>query len=188
LKKYGYFLSGRCLIQVENEILHKIIDIGKDSAMLRKKFIQIIIVGAIVSLLVGNANGSTAVIRKCRDSYLIAKPLGHKTCVTHKHRGQIVITSPLFKRFIRIYSPRPKIVVVERPCVRHIAVNLSPTITVTRPKCTVEQTEATVWITNSNGSRTSVKLKKSGPGYLGPRGEWYPNMPTNEQLRMVYGF
>ena len=156
--------------------------------MLRKRLIQIIIVGAALPMLVGNANGSTVVIRKYRDSHLIAKPLGYKTRASHVHRKQIVITSPLFKRFIRIYPPRPKIVIVEKPRIRHIEVNLSPTITVTRPKCVVEQTEVIVWITNSNGSQTSVRLKKSGPGYLGPRGEWYPNMPTNEQLRVVYGF
>lgn len=159
--------------------------------MLRKRLIQIIIVGAVLLLLVGNANGSTVVIRKCRDSHRIAKPFGHRTRVSHVHhvhRKQIVVTSPFLKRFIRIYPPRPRIVVVERPRVRHIVVNSSPTVTVTRPGCIVERTEVTVWITNSNGSQTSVKLKKSGPGYLGPRGEWYRSMPTNEQLRMVYGF
>jgi len=156
--------------------------------MLRKRLIQIIIVGAALLMLVGNANGSTVVIRKYRDSHLIAKPLGHRTYIGHMHRRQVVITSPLFKRFIQIYPPRPKIVVVEKPRVKRIVVNLSPTITVTRPKCVVEQTEVIVWIANSNGSRTSVRLKKSGLGYLGPRGEWYPNMPTNEQLRVVYGF
>lgn len=156
--------------------------------MLRKRLIQIIIVGAALLLLVGNANGSTVVIRKCRDSHNIAKPLGHRTCTGHEYRRQIVITSPMFKRFIQIGPPRPRIVVVEKPRAKRIVVNLSPTITVTRPKWVVEQTEIIVWITNSNGSQTSVKLKKSGPGYLGPRGEWYSNMPTNEQLRVVYGF
>ena len=156
--------------------------------MPRKKFIQIIIVGVVLLLLVGNANGSTTVIQKHRSGILIAKPVGHRTRVTHMQRGQVVITSPLFNRFIRVYPSRPEIIVVERPRVRHIVVNLSPAITVARPKCVVEQSEVTVWITNSNGSQSSIRLTKSGPGYLGPRGEWYPSMPTNEQLRVVYGF
>ncbi len=46
----------------------------------------------------------------------------------------------------------------------------------------------TVWITNSNGSRTSVTLTREGPWYVGPRGEYYAGMPTNEQLRRAYGF
>jgi len=51
-----------------------------------------------------------------------------------------------------------------------------------------EQITVTVWITNSNGSRTPVKLRKVGPGYIGPKGEHYDNMPTVEQLKSLYGF
>jgi hypothetical protein len=70
--------------------------------------------------------------------------------------------------------------------VKHVVVEPRPTVTA--PVAVAEPATVTVWITNSNGSRTAVKLTKSGPGYLGPRGEWYPDMPTNEQLRVVYGF
>jgi hypothetical protein len=51
-----------------------------------------------------------------------------------------------------------------------------------------EQDTVTVWITNSNGSTIPVKLRKSGPGYIGPRGEHYAQMPSNEDLAKVYGF
>jgi len=51
-----------------------------------------------------------------------------------------------------------------------------------------EQDTVTVWITNSNGSTTPVKLRRSGPGYIGPRGEHYAQMPTSEDLAKVYGF
>ena len=51
-----------------------------------------------------------------------------------------------------------------------------------------EQDTVTVWITNSNGSTIPVKLRKSGPGYIGPRGEHYAQMPTSEDLAKVYGF
>lgn len=51
-----------------------------------------------------------------------------------------------------------------------------------------EQNVETVWITNSNGSQISVKLRKSGPGYVGPKGEYYPTLPTQDQLVSVYGF
>ncbi len=50
-----------------------------------------------------------------------------------------------------------------------------------------QQNIITVWITNSNGSQQPVKLTKDGPGYIGPRGERYPSMPTEEQLKQVYG-
>jgi hypothetical protein len=46
----------------------------------------------------------------------------------------------------------------------------------------------TVHVTNSNGSIIAVNLQRSGPGYIGPRGEYYPTLPTEDQLRPVYGF
>ena len=51
-----------------------------------------------------------------------------------------------------------------------------------------EQNVVTVWVTNSNGSQRPVRLRRDGPGYIGPRGERYPSTPSQEQLRMVYGF
>jgi len=50
------------------------------------------------------------------------------------------------------------------------------------------QNTVTVWITNSNGSKTPVQLRRSGPGYIGPRGEHYDQLPTAEELATVYGF
>ncbi|MCD6392720.1 MAG: hypothetical protein J7M40_04350 [Planctomycetes bacterium] len=51
-----------------------------------------------------------------------------------------------------------------------------------------EQNNVTVWITNSNGSQVPVRLRRDGPGYIGPRGERYPTLPTEAQLKPVYGF
>ncbi|MBN1354076.1 MAG: hypothetical protein JW994_05375 [Candidatus Omnitrophica bacterium] len=42
-------------------------------------------------------------------------------------------------------------------------------------------------IPNSNGSYTSVTLRKYGNGYLGPQGEYYPAHPTVEDLSVLYG-
>ena len=43
-------------------------------------------------------------------------------------------------------------------------------------------------VTNSNGSITPVTLTRQGGSYVGPRGEQYTSLPTEEQLRKVYGF
>ena len=51
-----------------------------------------------------------------------------------------------------------------------------------------EQQIVSVWITNSNGSKTEVKLRRSGPNYIGPKSETYTSMPTEDQLKSVYGF
>jgi hypothetical protein len=47
----------------------------------------------------------------------------------------------------------------------------------------------TVNITNSNGSISPVTLRKQGVVYIGPRGETYTTLPTEEQLKKAgYGF
>ena len=57
-----------------------------------------------------------------------------------------------------------------------------------RERIREEMNTVTVWVTNSNGSKIPVKLTKSGPNYIGPRGETYSSLPTQDQLRPVYGF
>jgi len=42
-------------------------------------------------------------------------------------------------------------------------------------------------IHNDNGSITPVTLKKKGDSYIGPKGERYDELPTEEQLKPVYG-
>ena len=58
-----------------------------------------------------------------------------------------------------------------------------------REKCREEGAEkVVVEVTNSNGSITPVELKKKGCAYIGPNGERYDELPSEEQLRPVYGF
>jgi hypothetical protein len=47
--------------------------------------------------------------------------------------------------------------------------------------------QAVVEIHNSNGSITPVKLKRKDGSYIGPKGERYQQLPTEEQLRPLYG-
>ena len=51
-----------------------------------------------------------------------------------------------------------------------------------------EVNTVTVNITNSNGSISQVKLRKQGTGYVGPKGEFYDHLPTEEELKPIYGF
>jgi hypothetical protein len=46
----------------------------------------------------------------------------------------------------------------------------------------------TVNVTNSNGSFTPVKLAKQGDNYVGPKGEVYDHLPSEAELKSVYGF
>ena len=52
----------------------------------------------------------------------------------------------------------------------------------------LEMNIVTVNVTNSNDSIIQVRLTKQGVGYVGPRGEYYDKLPTEDQLRPVYGF
>lgn len=58
-----------------------------------------------------------------------------------------------------------------------------------RGKCKERRGERIdVEVTNSNGSFTPVELRKKGCVYIGPKGEHYRELPSEEQLRLVYGF
>ncbi len=51
-----------------------------------------------------------------------------------------------------------------------------------------DQNTVTIWLTNPNGSQTPVRLTRNADGsYTGPKGERYQTMPTEEQLKPVYG-
>lgn len=43
-------------------------------------------------------------------------------------------------------------------------------------------------VTNSNGSITPVTLTRQGNLYVGPKGEQYTTLPSEDQLKSVYGF
>lgn len=57
-----------------------------------------------------------------------------------------------------------------------------------RASITNEMRYVTVNITNSNGSVSQVRLRKQGVGYVGTRGEYYNHLPSEEELRPIYGF
>jgi hypothetical protein len=62
----------------------------------------------------------------------------------------------------------------------------APESTASQPR--QEMNTVTVNITNSNGSVSQVRLRKQGVGYVGPRGEYYDHLPTDEELKPIYGF
>ena len=45
-----------------------------------------------------------------------------------------------------------------------------------------------IQVHNSNGSITPVEVEKRGDIFIGPKGEQYEQLPTEEQLKPVYGF
>jgi len=61
-------------------------------------------------------------------------------------------------------------------------------VVVAQPPTEVDAQDAvTVNVPNSNGSYTAVVLKRSGNGFVGPQGEFYTQVPTTDQLKVMYG-
>lgn len=59
---------------------------------------------------------------------------------------------------------------------------------ITAPAGTSQETDSiTVNIPNNRGGYTAVTLKKSGNGFIGPQGEYYPEFPKVAQLVIIYG-
>jgi len=71
--------------------------------------------------------------------------------------------------------PEPATVVVAQPAA--VAV----------PSTTYSGDTVTVNVPNSAGGYTSVVLKRSGNGYVGPQGEYYDQVPGTAQLQAMYG-
>jgi hypothetical protein len=49
------------------------------------------------------------------------------------------------------------------------------------------QNEFTVNVPNDHGGFTAVVIKRSGNGFTGPQGEYYPEFPKVFQLQIMYG-
>jgi uncharacterized protein YcfJ len=50
-----------------------------------------------------------------------------------------------------------------------------------------EEDEVVIQIRNNNGSETPVVLKRKSGTYFGPEGEQYDRLPTEQQLKPIYG-
>lgn len=113
----------------------------------------------------------------------------HRTTVVHAPHSRRIICGPLGTRpWARrpLGHPMPwryrTRAVHRHPCTRR------PIPTATKLVIRSPLPTLTLWISNSNGSRTHVTLTRKGAGYVGPRGEYYPCRPTHRQLRVLYGF
>ena len=66
------------------------------------------------------------------------------------------------------------------------------TTVVATPQVLVTQTQVvddviTLNIPNDKGGYSAVVIKRSGNGFVGPQGEFYPEFPKVSQLKIMYG-
>lgn len=105
---------------------------------------------------------------------VMSLPLGHHA---------VVIGSAQYYYYNNVYyKPCPSgYIVVPQP-----VVVASPAPVVFAPKQVPNET-VTINVPNSYGSYTPITLVRRDNGYIGPQGEYYPNNPTIDQLRALYG-
>jgi hypothetical protein len=81
------------------------------------------------------------------------------------------------------YSHHPR-TIYHRPVVRHIP---RPTYRHYPVQQHCQPEAFIVWVTKCNGHRVPVRIEKRGMFYYGPRGELYTHIPSEHQLRVIYG-
>jgi len=81
--------------------------------------------------------------------------------------------------------PAPK-VVIARPQQTTVVTHPIPVQAPPPPAVTLDDS-FTVNIPNAKGTYTAVAIKRSGNGFIGPQGEYYPEFPKVEQLKLMYG-
>ncbi len=156
--------------------------------MMRQRLISTIVVTMAFSGVLSELTGPTAQARSHKRSTVVVSPRARVGRWIGPHHRRSVVPRPWRRRFIRLGHPYPRPVIVPGPVRRHVVIDPAPRITVNVPTVHVAPTRLTIWVTNSNGSRIAVELTRDGAWYVGPRGESYSGIPTNEQLRVVYGF
>ena len=114
---------------------------------------------------------------------VVAGSFLQSTCFSQPARREVVTYQTVYQQPTVVQEVRyvqPQVVVREVP--------VRETVYVTQPTAPQEvSVKETVWVQNSNGSQTPVELRRSGTLYIGPKGEYYGSLPTNEQLRLLYG-
>ncbi len=154
--------------------------------MTRQRLIPIVTVVAVLFALLATPAAAHA---KTSARVVISPDIGlgiwiGRSVERHRPYGPphrpVVIPGPWPRPIGPVWTPPPRVVVVPPPVIERVIV--APPVIAPAP------TTITVWITNSNGSMTSIQLIREGSWYRGPRGEYYTSIPTNEQLRIVYGF
>ena len=83
-------------------------------------------------------------------------------------RGYVVVDAPSYE----VFSGSPPVYVLEEP---------RPADPVTLPG------SYTINIPGSQGRYVPLTFKRQGTGFIGPQGEYYPQFPSVEELKIVYG-
>ena len=99
-------------------------------------------------------------------------------CRPYPYGGYVVVQPPVVATPVMpIPEAAPAVVAAPAPVVA---------VPTGQPQAQIPET-LIINIPNSKGGYTSVTMKRSGNGFIGPQGEYYPGHPTVEQLKVLYG-
>ena len=77
--------------------------------------------------------------------------------------------------------------VYEQPRQQVVVAQPAPAVISQPASTTYSGDTVTISIPNNSGGYTSVVLRRSGNGYVGPQGEYYDQVPSTTQLQAMYG-
>jgi len=102
--------------------------------------------------------------------------------LTH-HHGYKVVEAPVIGYVgpTQVVVAQPQQVVVSQPVQQVVVAQPAPA-----PTPVYAQDSFPVNIPNNSGGFSTVVIKKSGNGYVGPQGEFYASFPTVAQLKAMY--
>jgi len=106
---------------------------------------------------------------------------GHERGHDHSNIGVYLNVWPDYSSYGAPYYPPADAVLVSSPMDQPVV--LSPQVITSSETPDV----ITVNIPNNEGGYTAVTLRKSGTGFIGPQGEFYPEFPKVSQLEVIYG-
>jgi len=87
-----------------------------------------------------------------------------------------------------IYTPHGyRVVSAPMAVIQPPMVQTTVTVTQPAPVPAVPEGSFVVNVPNSSGGYTPVTIIRSGAGFVGPQGEFYPDFPKVSQLRAMYG-
>ena len=103
-----------------------------------------------------------------------------------QHHGYKVVAAPVvYAQPVPVVVTQPPQVVVTQPVTTVIAPQ-APTTVVAAPVAVAAQDTFSINVPNNSGGYTTVVIKKSGKGYVGPQGEFYAEFPKVAQLKAMY--
>jgi hypothetical protein len=132
--------------------------------------------------------------RGYRDYVVVRPPRGAIISYLPEYRDRVVVNGTIYYVSNDVYySPvRNGYQVVEAPGTSVQSINNAAPNTIVNQSVQNEpindsnSESITVNVPNNQGGYTAVVIRKTGDGFVGPQGEYYPEFPRVEQLKVMY--